>query len=192
VRLIDVVFRGGHLSEQKLIEAVMSGERPSHVERCDICAERAVELGRWLDQVRVTGNEAVDAAFPPERLLAQQQQILRRLEQLDQPARVISFPNQARLTREISGRRVAVGWLGVAAAAGLLLGVLGGQMVGRFRPQPQPGSPAIMTAQQHETQTPLSPPSETLLDEPLDRVHAPALEAIDGMTPTLVMARTGR
>src|SRR5262245_20927485 len=168
----------------------MSGERPAHVERCEICAERAVELGRWLDQVRVTGNEAVDAAFPPERLMAQQQQILRKLEQLDQPARVISFPNQARLTREMSGRRVAVGWLGVAAAAGLVLGVLGGQIVGRFRPQPQPVSAPIMTAQQHEA---LSAPSATLLDdENIDRVTPSALDSLDKLTPALVMARTGR
>jgi len=51
--------------------------------------------GRWyvvqLDDVRATATEAADAAFPPERLLTQQQQIMRRLEQLDQPKRVELF-----------------------------------------------------------------------------------------------------
>ena len=51
MRLIDAVFRQGHLSEQALVEAVMTGERPAHLDRCDLCADRAVELGRWLDDV---------------------------------------------------------------------------------------------------------------------------------------------
>ena len=133
MRLVDAIFRSGHLSERALVEAVMTGERPAHLERCDICVERAVDLGRWLDQVRVMGIETADAAFPPDRLAAQQQQILRRLEQLDQPARVIAFPSQYRLGRELGGRRVAAGWVAVAAAAGVVLGVVSSQVTQRFR-----------------------------------------------------------
>ena len=186
MRLTDVLFRGGHLSEQTLIEAVMSGERPAHVERCDICAERAVELGRWLDQVRATANDTVDAAFPAERLMAQQQQILRKLEQLDQPARVISFPAQPKLSREAGGRRVAAGWLGVAAAAGVVLGVLGGQVLGHLSPARTPPAPIAQASV--ETAAPLTTPASTLLDENLDRVR-PANDPLDQLTPTLVMAR---
>jgi anti-sigma factor RsiW len=193
VRLTDVLFRGGHLSEQTLIEAVMSGERPAHVERCDICAERAVELGRWLDQVRATANDTVDAAFPAERLVAQQQQILRKLEQLDQPARVISFPAQPKFSREIGGRRVAAGWLGVAAAAGILLGVAGGQIAQHLRPQAQVAGTSLTSAtQQHETVTPPATPGTTLLDEDTDRMIPSALDSIDRLTPALVMARVSR
>jgi hypothetical protein len=91
VRLADTILRRGHLSERALAEVYLAGERPLHLDRCHFCAERAVELSRWLDEVRAVGLDEADAAFPPERLAAQQAQILRRLEQVDRPARVISF-----------------------------------------------------------------------------------------------------
>ena len=65
MRLSDRLFRRGHLSERALIDALLSGDRPAHLDRCDICAERAVDLGRWMDDVRTTGIEAADAAFSP-------------------------------------------------------------------------------------------------------------------------------
>ena len=136
MRLVDLVIRGGHLSEHALITAVMTGDRPAHLDRCDLCAERAVELGRWLDAVKTTGVDAAEAAFTPERLAAQQAQIMRRLEQLDEPARVIAFPSHSRLQREATGHRVAAGWLGVAAAAGLVLGVISGQWSARLGAHP--------------------------------------------------------
>ena len=133
MRLADALFRGGHLSEQALVEVCMTGDRPAHVDRCDICADRAVELGRWLDDVRATEIASADAAFPPERLAAQHSQILRRLEQLDQPSRVIAFPRHYRLDeRQHTGRRIAPAWVGVGVAAGLVVGVIGGQISARF------------------------------------------------------------
>ncbi len=74
---------------------------------------------------KTLGAEAADAVFPPEQLAAQQAQILRRLEQLDEPARVISFPRFGRRVHDsgAGGRRVAVSWVAVAAAAGLVVGV---------------------------------------------------------------------
>ncbi len=75
--------------------------------------------------MRVDASKAADEAFPAERLAAQQSQILRRLEQIDEPARVIAFPaaTWARLPRSPRARRVAPAWVGVAAAAGLVIGV---------------------------------------------------------------------
>src|SRR5262245_42920811 len=96
VRLADLVFRRGHLSDEALDEVWMTGTRPAHLDRCDLCADRAVEWSRWLEDVRTTAIEAADAAFPPDRLAVQQAQILRKLEQLDQPSRVIAFPGQTR------------------------------------------------------------------------------------------------
>ena len=133
MRLVDTVFRQGHLSEQALVEALLTGDRPVHLDRCDICAERAVRYGRWLDEVRTLGVEAADAAFPPERLAAQQAQIMRRLELVDQPSRVITFPRPAHLDTPIGhARRVSPAWVGIAAAAGLVLGVIGGQLTARM------------------------------------------------------------
>lgn len=153
MRLVDTLFRGGHLSERALIDAVMTGDRPAHLDRCDICASRAVDLGRWLDQMRTLAVETADEAFPAERLAAQQQQILRKLEALDQPARVISFPNQFRLNREGNSRRVAVGWVGVAAAAGLLMGVVSTQAAQRLTRQNAPiAAPTAATATTATTQ----------------------------------------
>ena len=137
VRLVDAVFRQGHLSEQALVEAVMTGERPAHLDRCDLCADRAVELGRWLDDVRGLGLEAADEVFTPERLAAQHAQILRKIEQADEPSRVIAFPKPTRSdAREASTRKVAPAWVGIAAAAGLALGVVGGQVSARMSIQP--------------------------------------------------------
>lgn len=133
MRFADLILRRGHLSEQTIIEAVMTGSRPAHLDRCDLCAERAVELGRSLDETRAIGLDAADAAFPAERLAAQHAQILRRLEQLDEPARVISFPRHtSRLEERVTGRRVSASWVAVAAAAGLVIGVVGGQYSARL------------------------------------------------------------
>ena len=139
MRLVDVLFRQGHLSERGLVDAIMSGDRPFHLDRCDICAARAVELNRWLDTVQTTAVEVADEAFPQERLAAQQSQILRRLEQLDEPARVIAFPRQTRPEAPEGGSwRVAPGWLGVAAAVGLVVGAVGGQFTARVADAPAP------------------------------------------------------
>ena len=187
MRLADLVIRGGHLSESALITAVMTGDRPAHLDRCDLCAERAVELGRWLDAVKTTGVEAAEAAFSPERLAAQQTQIMRRLEQLDEPARVIAFPSHSRLRRESTGRRVAAGWLGVAAAAGLVLGVISGQWSARLGQHPvQVRTEQLVPAPAQsapETAENVGPIDASLLDIDLDSLNLPAVAVLDAMTP---------
>jgi len=190
VRLSDALFRQGHLSERALVDALMTGERPAHLDRCEICADRAVDLGRWLDDIRTAGIEVADAAFTPERLAVQQAQILRRLEQLDQPARVIAFPSQSRLDqREAGGRRVAPAWVGVAAAAGLVLGVVGGQVTARLGGSSAPLRPTTVSVQAED---PAPPPHAPLLDLELDGLSIPALDAIDGITPKLTTVAAGR
>src|SRR5262245_2578291 len=170
----------------------MTGERPAHLDRCDICAERAVTLGRWLDDVRTMGLEAADAAFPPDKLAAQQSQILRRLEQLDQPARVIAFPNQYRLdSREPGGRRVAASWVAVAAAAGLMIGVVGGQLTARLGHRPAPPAPVAATVAQEPEPVPI-PAGSSLLEQDFDTIQLKAVGAIDDLTPrTTQAARIG-
>ena len=187
MRLIDVVFRQGHLSERALIEALVGGDRPAHLDRCDLCAERAVAISRWMDEVQRLGDEAAEAVFTPERLAAQQAQIARRLEQVDSPARVIAFPAAGRAERDGSGRRVAASWVGIAAAAGLVIGVVGGQVSARLTQVPQvPQSTAVQ-----DVQTP--PVDGRFLEDPYDQIHIPAFEAMDEMTPRLTQtsARSG-
>lgn len=184
--VIDMVLRQGHLSERALMDAVVCGDRPAHLDRCDICAERAVELGRWLDELKSDATDAADAVFTTERLSTQESQILRRLEQLDSPARVISFPAATRADRqELAGRRVDVSWVGVAAAAGLMIGILGGHM-GTQLMQPGPANPATLV---DATQQP--PVDGGFLDEAYDQLRIESLEPIDGLTPRMTANRTG-
>jgi hypothetical protein len=196
VRLSDRLFRRGHLSERALVDALLTGQRPAHLDRCDICAERAVDLGRWLDDVRVAGVEAADAAFTPERLALQQTQILRRLEQLDQPARVIAFPGQSRSPeRDATDRRVAPAWVGVAAAAGLVLGVIGGQVSARFGSAPAPVVPTQVSVQNEELPAGATRLSQPDLDFDLEGLGIPAFDAVDGITPkfqTVALTRINR
>ena len=170
----------------------MAGDRPAHLERCDVCAARAVELGRWLDDIRTLGVGDADAAFPPERLAAQETQILRRLELLDRPARVIAFPGQGAYDRlEINGRGIRPAWIGIAAAAGLVLGVFGGQLGGRLSerraeippPRVEQIAPAPLTAS-----VSIEPPPPASLQD-LDengRLSVPAMDALETLTPHMV------
>ena len=182
MRLVDVLFRQGHLSERAIVEVIMTGDRPAHLDRCDICAERAVELNRWLDTVRTVAVEAADQAFTAERLAAQQAQIQRRLEQLDEPARVIAFPRQSRLdSRENGRRRVAPAWVGVAAAAGLVIGVIGGQASARLNTAPAVVIQAPTVAAPIEAPDPA--PSNAWIDLDDERYTPKLLGPIDEATP---------
>jgi hypothetical protein len=193
MRLVDALFRQGHLSEQAIVEAIMTGDRPPHLDRCDICAERAVELNRWLDTVRTEALAAADEAFPAERLSAQQTQILRRLEQLDEPARVIAFPVQSRSEqRETSRRRVAAGWVGVAAAAGLVIGVIGGQVSARLSTPPTAPTVVIQAPGQPQSAEPNEPAlSNTWMDlDDLDGFKPSPLGLMDQATPRTSLIAT--
>jgi len=146
VRFADRLLRQGHLSEQAITAAVTGGDRPDHLDRCATCAARAFELGRWLDQTRSEAIAAADAASPPERLAVQHNQILRRIAQLEEPVRVIEFPRpHVAVSTTTTARRVSPGWLGVAAAAGLVVGVVGGHFSARFELQNTPVAVSLAT-----------------------------------------------
>jgi hypothetical protein len=183
VRFADVVLRQGHLSDQRVADALMTGDRPAHLDRCDLCAERALHMGRWLTSLKVAATETTDAAFPPERLAAQQAQILRRLEQLDEPSRVIAFPGRSRaVARDTPQRRIAPAWLGVAAAAGLVVGAIGGQMSVRVPPQ---AAPVPMAA---EAAAP-EPDASFMLDVDLNTTPA-EFQDLDAVTPRIAALQT--
>jgi len=194
VRLADTVFRRGHLSEEGLAEVCMTGDRPAHLDRCEICASRVIELGRWLEEVRVTGLEAADGVFPEERLAAQQTQIMRKLEQLDRPARVIAFPGQSHYGQlEGTGRGIRPAWIGIAAAAGLLLGVFGTQVSTRLitpaaseaRPPVRVEEPAIQAVQTAANEP---PPAVVMDPDENDRARVPAFDALEALTPKMIQA----
>jgi hypothetical protein len=190
MRLGDVVLRGGHLSEAALVESWSSGIRPAHLDRCDICAERALEMSQWLEDVKSLGRTDAEIVFTPERLTAQRGQVLQRLEQLDRPAKVISFPaRKPRVSDPGESRRVSPGWLAAAAAAGLTIGVVGvelGHQLGIGT------NPAPFVAVATPPSTPVEAPPSTgadaagLYDDPYARTELGSLSAMDEMTPRLV------
>ncbi|MEO6223452.1 MAG: hypothetical protein ABIP90_09385 [Vicinamibacterales bacterium] len=187
MRLADVVLRRGHLSEAALVQVWSTGVRPVHLERCDICAERALDMSHWLEDVKALGRDDADAVFTGERLSAQRGQILQRLEQLDRPAKVISFPARKRRTSETGeGRRVSPAWLAAAAAAGLTIGVVGvelGHSLG-FGSKPAQMAAAMTAPQVSDLTTDAD--AAALFDDPYSRTELSSLQAISEMTPRLV------
>jgi hypothetical protein len=187
MRLADVVLRRGHLSEAALVEVWNTGIRPIHLDHCDICAERALEISHWLEDVQALGHADADAVFTPERLSAQRGQILQRLEQLDRPSKVISFPaRKARTSDALEGRRVSPGWLAAAAAAGLAIGVVGvelGHSLG-FGAAPAQIVATAPAPQVPELTTGADPAA--LYDDPYARTTFGSLSAIDEMTPRMI------
>jgi hypothetical protein len=114
----------------------------THVRECPACRARFGSLSTWLDGLRSDARQEADDAFPRERLAAQQAQILRRLEAMERPAKVLAFPRFARAISAHHGGRQR--WIAAAAAAGLIVGVGLGQvfdipritMTDRFSSQP--------------------------------------------------------
>ena len=106
-----------------------------HLQACGECRIRYAALTEWLDSVRSDARSEADEIFTAERLHTQQAQILRRLEGLEHPGRVIAFPRFAQpiSTQQMPRRR----WVAAAAAAGLVVGVGLGQVF-QFGPS-QPG-----------------------------------------------------
>jgi hypothetical protein len=80
-----------------------------------------------LAAYRAAACAEADAHFDERALESQRHKIMARLAHLGHPARVIRFPKtvQVELPKVSVNRR----WISVAAAAGLLIGLLGGQLV---------------------------------------------------------------
>jgi hypothetical protein len=188
VWVADRLFRQGHLSEDALAAAIAIGERPAHLEHCAQCSARALELGRWLEALRLEATAEADAAFPAERLAAQHNQILRRIAQVEQPVRVLEFPKAPAVARSAGSlRRVSPGWLGVAAAAGLAVGVVGGHFSARLNaPAPSPAPEATSLSLGAEPAVPGGSDVTPLFELDLERAMPASLREMDENTPSLV------
>lgn len=133
VSILDRHAATRHLDDDDLAgiwsRAATDGRPASHphLTTCAHCRVRYSAFTGWLDDLRTEAHAEADDAFPPERLSAQQAGILRRLEALERPARVIAFPRQ---TRPVTGSQpFARGWVATAAAAGLVIGLAAGQIL---------------------------------------------------------------
>jgi len=121
--------RHPHLSDDQLAEvylhsAPMEAER-QHLERCGLCEARHADLAHLLAEVTVVARADADAACSPERLDRQKSAILGHIER-DPHGRVISFPAGHTRTPEPIHGHPERRWIGGAAGAGLVIGLLGG------------------------------------------------------------------
>lgn len=162
------------------------------MDRCARCRARAEALAALVDEVAAGTVSAADAVFSPERLADQRARIWHRLERLGHPGRVIAFPRapRAAAVRRERTRR----WIGVAAAAGVVVGLVAGLAVdflsnGPARPtgQVEPVGHLVV-----EVPEPAPPPDAGALDDELFlreleaaalAPHVEALQAIDALTP---------
>jgi hypothetical protein len=182
VRLADAVFRQGHLAERALVDVWMTGNRPAHLDRCELCADRADEMAKWLDDLRVAGTEAADAVFPAERLAAQQAQILSRIEQLDRPSRVLAFPRALRADHAAPMRAgLRPVWFGAAVAAGLLLGGVTTHYGSRLMQRDSANTRQVQVA--GLVPAAFTADDAALFEAQLDRITPESLRTIEELTP---------
>jgi len=188
VSLLERLGRG-HLDDRTFARLWAEGGAHPHLDGCAACRARYEEFASWIAGVGDEMRAEADDAFSAERLAAQQQQIARRLETLERPARVLAFPKAARAV--ISGHSHVRRWVTVAAAAGLIAGVGLGQLVPLGRAsigRRAPGSAAPLTAPAAATraadlsQGASSRDDELLLDAFLSP-RVSTLSALDDMTP---------
>jgi hypothetical protein len=197
VSILNRLIPNRHLDDAALAEVwtTASGDPASnaHLVSCAACRARFDEFAEWLEALRTDATVEADAAFPAERLAAQQAQIFRRLEAAERPTRVIVFP---RATQPVSETRsTAYRWITVAAAAGLVLGVALGQWLDlshRFGPQPALSSDVAVAAPAADQPEMVFQTTRTISDEALlSELDAsvsmhPSVEplrAIDTITP---------
>lgn len=117
----------GHLGDRAFAQIWVDGGAHPHLAACAECRARFDQYNTWVLGLGDELRAEADRAFPADRLAAQQAQIVRRLEALERPARVIAFPRAARAV--VSGHSHVRRWVTVGVAAGLIAGVGLGQMV---------------------------------------------------------------
>jgi hypothetical protein len=163
----------------------------AHVRDCAACRSRLTALSTWLDGLRADARQEADEAFTRERLTMQHGQIMRRLEAMERPARVLAFP---RFAKAISVRHVGrQHWIASAAAAGLIVGIGLGQTLNfqrtsvpdRFSTAPQ----IVRTGVGQDGLVPISAVSDELFlydEEPaLGLEHIPeSLRSLHEITPS--------
>lgn len=125
-----------HLSDDRLVEVCLDAApapgEVEHLESCLECRNRCADLTRLLTDISQAAAAEADAAFPAERLTRQYARILQRLEHEGRPGRLIAFPAGHAAEPFALRTRPAMRWIAGAAAAGLVIGVLAGQLAHDF------------------------------------------------------------
>lgn len=130
-----------------------------------------------LEAYRAASCAEADAHFDEQALDAQRHRILARLAHLGQSAKVIRFPHASQSDQHDAGfnRR----WVSVAAAAGLIFGLLAGQVVHLLPQQSRRLAPMATSI------APSAPARPTFVP-----VSAPADDDLLGEIELVMQART--
>jgi hypothetical protein len=179
---------GRHVTERRLA-AIAAGEpETAHVLACARCQARLAEVRAWLDGTAADAAAMADAVFTPDRLAAQKQQVLARLEAAGRSARVIAFPVGTPAPAAGATMQI-VRWASAAAAAGLLIGLASGRLLDPHTSAPPP----VAVVQNPTTPDTVGVPASeapredldeaALLEAAYDRVAIDALRTIEDMTP---------
>ncbi len=180
-----------HLDDSVLVEiwVAAAGATHPHLASCAQCRARYAGLINWLDDIRTDARAEAEEALSPERLAAQQALIFRRLEALERPAKIITFPSLPRTTAE--RRRPVPRWVPTAAAAGLVIGLATGQlfnlsdMLNGSRP-PAPGNRQAIETMSRPNPAPANPVIDEAIfygDADITARSARHLSTLDELTP---------
>ncbi|OGR90460.1 MAG: hypothetical protein A2V88_14870 [Elusimicrobia bacterium RBG_16_66_12] len=172
-----------HLSDEHLLAAWQEGDVDVHLRECASCQARSLELRAFLDAVRTDAVAEADGVFTSERLAAQHAHVMRRLDRRVHPGRILSFPALPQRTPVL--HLVARRWVALAAAAGLIIGLVAGVAVDRRQSFLQT-SDARSTARPSSSTEPVSFNDEAFLSDLETAAAAPRVEelqALDALTP---------
>jgi hypothetical protein len=199
-----------HLKDEQLLECYVTaraGEAPDprlaeHLSDCTHCANSYDTLVTFMEHARDAADAETDVHFPAERLAAQQQQILARIEHVHRSARVITFPGGESGGRHHVVTRLTPRWTAAAAAACLFVGVALGAFIGpdplhrgatgrttaatSVTPRPAPARPVAAPVRVSPVEPEPFVDDDAFLGElefALARPHTRELQPFDAMTP---------
>ncbi len=169
-------------------------DKDAHIRSCSQCRARYDAFAIWLEDARAEAVNDADAVFSAERLATQQAQILRRLEALERPGRVLAFPRVPHATATV--RRGPQRWIAAAAAASFIVGPCHRRAPGppaQHQPRPvcrAPGQPGALAGRPDRARC--APASRGQLgrrvslrydDSDATSPSVEALQALDALTP---------
>ena len=189
-----------HLSDSQLVVACQpidddqAPARPGyldHLENCAPCRVRHDAVARMLDDTRRAAELNAEDAFPLERLAQQRDRILARVDHLCRAGKILTFPSAQ--PRSIPAQPShGTRWVAAAAAAGLVVGLLGGHLTRDFSSRPslqaRHGAQAGVTLRQPR---PLPSDDELLgqVEVAFEGTGPSALRTLDALTPVAWDAR---
>jgi hypothetical protein len=198
-----MTVRGSCVPFDRLTALALAAQAPAtdhdrhlltHVSNCETCAGRLADLTVQVETLRDASWQEADATFDDAMLEAQRGKILARLANLGKAARVLRFPARMR-DASMPVSPISRRWVSVAAAAGLIIGLVAGQLLhfvpwesqlhrqgGQLQvstPRPQAGiivqSAAVVSLSDDELLDEI--------DEAMQLRRAPNLRALDAFTP---------